>query len=668
MPKCCVCRLQNAIMANNLILNSIRGQKFFLRNEMKTPEKISIKLKFRIMLVCFAAYAIITGLSFLYLIRSFDRVETSYNKENNLKINISELRNNQYELFSLYSGKKDKEKENIITDNIAQICDNIDDGISYLNINPIGDSRKIRQSTVILKEEFALYRQKKDEITKTEDEINTMTQDGGRLATSRNTVKTTILQCALAGSMKAFEEISKAEASFLETTNIDDYKKFNKNIDAIISMAKNFQTSNILIKYQNQKLMDQLTDYKTTFNLLFSKQLMLGLSNYDGYKGEASSLVKTMLTDLEEMMVESQIIRDDIKSASVIKVLIIQGIMLAVGIPFFLILFWSVNKPINLMSEYLRKLLNGELVSAEVSEDSSNEMDLMRKQLSLFIENLREKQIFTEDIGNGKKDNGFKLLSEKDQFGNALIIMKEKLDEQQQRQLMRRKEDEIQDKINIGLAEFGNILRKNNNNIDDLCNETVRNIIHYTDANYGAIYIYDDEDPNNVHLVMKSTYAADKKKYMVKQVSLYEGIVGTCAVEKTMQIIDDIPKDYIKIGSGFGNTLPASLIVMPLLINDEVYGVLELCRTDKFEDYRIKFLEKIAEEIASTISYVKENSKNLFKLQEKGKRLDDYTKRLHKAKKDIADRDEAIKKANNDIEKLQKENSRLMEELSASRK
>ncbi|MCQ2250413.1 MAG: GAF domain-containing protein [Bacteroidales bacterium] len=635
---------------------------------MKTPEKISIKLKFRIMLVCFAAYAIITGLSFLYLIRSFDRVETSYNKENNLKINISELRNNQYELFSLYSGKKDKEKENIITDNIAQICDNIDDGISYLNINPIGDSRKIRQSTVILKEEFALYRQKKDEITKTEDEINTMTQDGGRLATSRNTVKTTILQCALAGSMKAFEEISKAEASFLETTNIDDYKKFNKNIDAIISMAKNFQTSNILIKYQNQKLMDQLTDYKTTFNLLFSKQLMLGLSNYDGYKGEASSLVKTMLTDLEEMMVESQIIRDDIKSASVIKVLIIQGIMLAVGIPFFLILFWSVNKPINLMSEYLRKLLNGELVSAEVSEDSSNEMDLMRKQLSLFIENLREKQIFTEDIGNGKKDNGFKLLSEKDQFGNALIIMKEKLDEQQQRQLMRRKEDEIQDKINIGLAEFGNILRKNNNNIDDLCNETVRNIIHYTDANYGAIYIYDDEDPNNVHLVMKSTYAADKKKYMVKQVSLYEGIVGTCAVEKTMQIIDDIPKDYIKIGSGFGNTLPASLIVMPLLINDEVYGVLELCRTDKFEDYRIKFLEKIAEEIASTISYVKENSKNLFKLQEKGKRLDDYTKRLHKAKKDIADRDEAIKKANNDIEKLQKENSRLMEELSASRK
>jgi len=634
-----------------------------LKSEMKTPEKISIKLKFRIMLVCFAAYAIITGLSFLYLIRSFDRVETSYNKENSLKINISELRNNQYELFSLYSGKKDKEKEDVLSDNIEEICANIDEGIKYLNENPIGDSRKIRQSTVILKEEFALYRQKKEEISKTEAEINIMTQDGGRLATSRNTVRTTILQCALAGSLRSFDEVRKAEASFLETTSIDDYKKFNKNVDAIISVAKNYQTSNILIKYQNSKLIDQLTDYKTTFNLLFSKQLLMGLSNYDGYKGEATSQVKTMLTDLEEMMMESQMIRDNIKTASVIKVLIVQGIMLAVGIPFFLILFWSVNKPIYQMKEYLKRLLNGELISAEVSEDSSNEMDQMRKQLSVFVENLKEKQVFTEDIGNGKKDNGFRLLSDKDQFGNALIIMKDKLDEQRERQMMRRKEDEIQDKINIGLAEFGNILRKNNSNIDDLCNETVRNIIHYTDANYGAIYIYDDEDPDNIHLIMKSTYAADKKKYMVKNISLYEGIVGTCAVEKTMQVIDDIPKDYIKIGSGFGNTMPGSLIVMPLLLNDEVFGVLELCRTDKFEEYRIKFLEKISEEIASTISYVKENSKNLFKLQEKGKRLDDYTKRLHKAKKELSEKEEELKKANNDLEKLQKENARLIEEL-----
>lgn len=635
---------------------------------MRTPEKISIKLKFRIMLACFAAYALVTGLSFIYLIRNFNKVEQSYNKENILKNNISELRNNQYELFSLYSGKKDKEKEDILNDNINSICNSISEGITFLNEHPIGESRKMRQSTAILKEEFALYLQKKDEITRTENEINTMTQDGGRLATSRNTVRNTILQCALSGSMKNFEEAAKAEQSFQKKPNIEDYKKFNKSVDAISNQAKNYLTSNILIKYQNSKLIDQIAEYKTTFNLLFSKQLQMGLDNYDGYKGEATSQVKTMLTDLEEMMVESQMIRDRIAKSSVYKVLIIQGIMLIIGIPFFLILFWSVNKPIQQMREYLKELMKGKLTPADVSPDSENEMDLMREQLSGFVENLKEKETFTEDIGNGKQDNGFTLLSENDQLGNALIIMKDKLNEQRQRQLIRRQEDEIQDKINIGLAEFGNILRKNNSNIDDLCNETVRNIIHYMDANYGAIYIYNDEDPDDIHLAMKATYAADKKKYLVKKVGLYEGIVGTCAVEKTMQIIDDIPKNYIKIGSGFGNTDPGTLIVMPLLLNEEIYGVLELCKTEKFEDYKIKFLERISEEIASTISYVKENTKNLFKLQEKGKRLDDYTKRLHKAKKDLAEQENEIKKYKGEIDKLNKEIARLNEELSNTRK
>ncbi len=342
--------------------------------------------------------------------------------------------------------------------------------------------------------------------------------------------------------------------------------------------------------------------------------------------------------------------------------------MLAIGIPFFLILFWSVNQPIQRMNNYLKHLMEGELVTADVNHGSTNEMDIMSMQISQFVKNLKEKQLFTDDIGNGKQDNGFKLLSKNDELGNSLINMKQKLEEQKQKQIERRREDEIQDKINIGLAEFGNILRKNNNNINDLCSETVRNLIHYMDANYGAIYIYDDEDPDDIHLNMMATYAADRKKFIVKKVSLYEGIVGTCAVEKTTQIIEDIPKDYIKIGSGFGNTNPSNLIVMPLLLNDEIFGVLELCRTQKFEEYRIKFLDRLSEEIASTISYVKENSKNLFKLQEKGKRLEDYTKRLHKAKKEIEEKTEMLKKVQTENEKLSKEVNRLNEELNNKKK
>ena len=47
---------------------------------MNTPEKLSVKLKFRIMLICFAAYAVLTGLSFIYLTKNYNKIDASYKK------------------------------------------------------------------------------------------------------------------------------------------------------------------------------------------------------------------------------------------------------------------------------------------------------------------------------------------------------------------------------------------------------------------------------------------------------------------------------------------------------------------------------------------------------------------------------------------------------------
>jgi hypothetical protein len=131
---------------------------------MKTPEKISIKVKFRIMLVCFSLYVVATGLSAWYLIHTYDTVEEGFQRENKLKNDISDLRNTQYELFNLYTGKKDKEKEDELKANIDAICRSIDGGIAFLINNPVDDSRQVRQSVTILQDEFSLYKQKNAEI------------------------------------------------------------------------------------------------------------------------------------------------------------------------------------------------------------------------------------------------------------------------------------------------------------------------------------------------------------------------------------------------------------------------------------------------------------------------------------------------------------------------
>ena len=97
------------------------------------------------------------------------------------------------------------------------------------------------------------------------------------------------------------------------------------------------------------------------------------------------------------------------------------------------------------------------------------------------------------------------------------------------------------------------------------------------------------------------------------------GLVGRCLLENETIYLTDIPENYLNITSGLGKENPKSLFLVPLILNDKAYGVIELASFNDFEPHVIEFVEKIGETIAAAISNINVNVRTVELLNESNK-------------------------------------------------
>ena len=178
-------------------------------------------------------------------------------------------------------------------------------------------------------------------------------------------------------------------------------------------------------------------------------------------------------------------------------------------------------------------------------------------------------------------------------------------------------EDKKRNWATEGQAKFGEILRTNNSDVQKLSDEIIANLVKYLKANQGALYIIDDtEDSEESTMSMTSCYAWDKKKFLNQKVHKGEGLAGQAWQEMDTVYLTDVPQNYIRITSGLGDANPTCILIVPLKVNDQIFGVAEIASFNTMKDYEIEFVQKIGESIASTVSSVKVNTRTQRLLEE----------------------------------------------------
>lgn len=306
------------------------------------------------------------------------------------------------------------------------------------------------------------------------------------------------------------------------------------------------------------------------------------------------------------------------------------------------------TNPLVSLKQTLELVGNGTLPE-EIDQRTSDEIGEMANSVNHLVHTLKNTAQFAQQIGEGNFTANFKLVNDDDALGLALVNMRDNLVESEKR-------DKERNWIVTGVAEIGEILRAHDN-LEPLGDAVIKYIIGKIGAVQGAFYVVNEDDEDNVFIEMKSSYAYNRKKHLQANFKFAEGLVGEAAAEKDTVLRTEIPADYVTITSGIlGDKRPTSILIVPLITEEKVYGVVEFAGFEKFDSSKVKFVEELSLILARTVFNIKVNERTRMLLEE-SQAMSSELQEKQEILRQNAEEMQATQ------EELQKSNSKLEEQI-----
>jgi signal transduction histidine kinase len=170
------------------------------------------------------------------------------------------------------------------------------------------------------------------------------------------------------------------------------------------------------------------------------------------------------------------------------------------------------------------------------------------------------------------------------------------------------------------------------------------------EAQQGAFFLA-EQDGDTTFLRRAASYGSGADDAEI--FALGEGLVGQSVVERRPIRVRELPPGYLRVRSGLGEAVPADLLVLPVLFEEQVLGAIELASFQTFSEVHTGFVEQLVETIGVVLNTIIANVRTeelLTQSQRLAQELQVQSVELQRKNAELEDTAELLGEQNRDIE------------------
>lgn len=209
-----------------------------------------------------------------------------------------------------------------------------------------------------------------------------------------------------------------------------------------------------------------------------------------------------------------------------------------------------------------------------------------------------------------------------------------------------------------------NQLMAGDQRLEQLTEKTLRFLVDFLQAKAGAFFALQDG-----HFRRLATFGVPTAAKLPETFTQNDGLLGQAAKDQLRIQLDEVPNGYLKLGSAFGDGNPTHLSILPITVDGQTIGVVELGFLNRVDDAANEFFDRASESIGAalrSVAYRTDLQELLEETQRQAEELQAQGEELRVSNEELEEQSRALRDTQGRLEnqeaELEQINSQLEEQ------